>query len=56
MGRKVWRRRLGEREGKLMSSGLIEVGVSGWRTKSANVERKLCVSACREENVLLMSA
>ena len=26
-----------------MSSGLREVAVSGWRTKSASVDRKLCV-------------
>ena len=29
-----------------MSSGLREVAVSGWRTKSARVDRKLCVCVC----------
>ena len=43
MGRNVWRRRLDERGGRLMSSGLMEVGVSGWSTKSARLERKLSV-------------
>ena len=29
-----------------MSSALREVAVSGWRTKSASVDRKLCVCVC----------